>query len=126
MDPQGPWTEYEFRYKPGNISSAPKFCLPHQPRLDWQMWFAALGSYEYNPWLVSLAYRLLSGQPEVVRLLSPESAWVGTEPPAYIRARKYIYTYTESIQDRDWWVRREVGEYLPILSRDHKPLIDYL
>ena len=41
--PRGPWREYEFLYKPGRLDAAPKFCLPHQPRLDWQMWFAALG-----------------------------------------------------------------------------------
>jgi hypothetical protein len=28
----GPWKEYEFLYKPGNVSVAPRFCLPHQPR----------------------------------------------------------------------------------------------
>ena len=55
----GPWHEYDFMYKPGNLSVAPKFMLPHQPRLDWQMWFAALGNYQHNPWLLSLVYRLL-------------------------------------------------------------------
>ena len=55
----GPWSQYEFLYKPGNTSSAPQFMLPHQPRLDWQMWFAALGSYQHNPWLLSLVFRLL-------------------------------------------------------------------
>ena len=55
----GPWVEYDFLYKPGNVSRAPQFVLPHQPRLDWQMWFAALGSYQHNPWLLSLVYRLL-------------------------------------------------------------------
>ena len=42
---------------PGDLAAAPTFCLPHQPRLDWQMWFAALGSYQHNPWLLNLAYR---------------------------------------------------------------------
>ena len=55
----GPWSQYEFLYKPGNTSSAPQFMLPHQPRLDWQMWFAALSSYQHNPWLLSLVFRLL-------------------------------------------------------------------
>ena len=55
----GPWLEYDFLYKPGNVSSAPQFLSPHQPRLDWQMWFAALGSYQHNPWLLSLVFRLL-------------------------------------------------------------------
>ncbi len=58
----GPWKEYHFMYKPGNLSQAPQFVLPHQPRLDWQMWFAALGSYEHNPWFISLLYRLLESK----------------------------------------------------------------
>jgi hypothetical protein len=55
--PDGPWKEFHFLYKPGDLSIAPTFCLPHQPRLDWQMWFAALGTYQHNPWFVSLVYR---------------------------------------------------------------------
>ena len=59
----GPWKEYNFLYKPGNVSEPLlPFVLPHQPRLDWQMWFAALGSYQRNPWLISLVYRLMQGK----------------------------------------------------------------
>ena len=36
------WREYEFRYKPGDVARRPPWNIPHQPRLDWQMWFAAL------------------------------------------------------------------------------------
>ena len=61
MSDTGPWKEFEFLYKPGNLTTAPRFCLPHQPRLDWQMWFAALGHYQHNPWIISLAYRILQG-----------------------------------------------------------------
>ena len=69
-DIDGPWKEYEFLYKPGNVNNSLPFVAPHQPRLDWQMWFAALGTYHQNPWLMSLAYRLLSGQPEVLALMN--------------------------------------------------------
>ena len=58
----GPWREYHFAYKPGDLADTPSFCLPHQPRLDWQMWFAALGSYQHNPWFLNLAYRLLQSE----------------------------------------------------------------
>jgi hypothetical protein len=37
------WKPYEFRYKPGDPSRRPRFVAPLEPRLDWQMWFAALG-----------------------------------------------------------------------------------
>lgn len=66
---------------------------PHQPRLDWQIWFAALGSYEYNPWFVHLVYRLLQGQQDVLDLLAKNP--FPHRAPTYIRARLYKYHYTE-------------------------------
>jgi predicted DCC family thiol-disulfide oxidoreductase YuxK len=53
------WKEYEFRWKPGDVRRRPGFVAPHQPRLDWQMWFAALGSLEENPWFLNFLARLL-------------------------------------------------------------------
>ena len=66
---------------------------PHQPRLDWQIWFAALGSYEYNPWFVHLVYRLLQGQQDVLDLLAKNP--FPKRAPTYIRAQLYKYHYTE-------------------------------
>lgn len=120
----GAWQEYQFKYKPGNISVAPEFLLPHQPRLDWQMWFAALGSYNNNPWLLSLVYRLLEGRQEVLDLLNPASPFT-TSPPKYLRAKLYKYHYTPK-NSQAWWWREEQGEYLPILTRDHRPLKEML
>jgi len=60
----GPWKELNFKYKPGHLKTAPLWAAPHQPRLDWQLWFAALGSYQHNPWFVSLIHRILIGQKE--------------------------------------------------------------
>ena len=63
------WLPYEFKYKPGDLSRRPVFMAPHQPRLDWQMWFAALGSAQDNPWFVNFCARLLQGSRPVLRLL---------------------------------------------------------
>ena len=49
-------------YKPGNLSRPPPVVAPHQPRLDWQMWFAALGPHTHSPWFTSLVLRLLQGK----------------------------------------------------------------
>lgn len=49
-------------YKPGNVSRPPPLIVPHQPRLDWQMWFAALGPHTHSPWFTSLVLRLLQGK----------------------------------------------------------------
>ena len=65
---------------------------PHQPRLDWQMWFAALGSYHENPWLIHLAYRLLIGESDVLKLMGPQAFQT---PPLYIRANLFLYNYSQ-------------------------------
>src|ERR1035441_6529140 len=62
------WRAYEFKYKPGDVKRRPRFVEPHQPRLDWQMWFAALGTYRQNPWLINCSVRLLQGSPRVLAL----------------------------------------------------------
>ncbi|XP_046465996.1 lipase maturation factor 2 [Neodiprion pinetum] len=124
----GPWREYEFLYKPGNVNNSLPFVAPHQPRLDWQMWFAALGTYHQNPWLMSLAYRLLSGQPEVLALINQAQNPFRDSPPKYIKASLYHYHYTPWSQRHSstWWTREKIGEYFPIFSKDHPPLLEYL
>jgi len=111
------WKPYEFKWKPGDVMRAPGWCAPHQPRLDWQMWFAALGSYRQNPWFVQTVISLLHGKPEVGALFErnpfPQS------PPRYVRATFYRYRFTtvqEHRQTGAWWKRQELGEYLPSVS----------
>jgi len=108
------WLPYEFRYKPGDLYRAPRWVAPHQPRLDWQMWFAALGNYQSNLWFVGFAARLLEGSPEVLALL--ETNPFPQHPPRFVRAELYDYAFTEFSERRAtgaWWKRRLMGEYLP-------------
>ena len=111
------WRAYEFKYKPGDVNRRPAFVEPHQPRLDWQMWFAALGSYRQNPWLVNFCLSLLQGSPPVLALL--ERNPFPNTPPRYIRAVVYDYRFTDFATRRKtgaWWRRQEKGEYLPAFS----------
>jgi len=113
------WLPYEFKWKPGNVKRAPGWCAPHQPRLDWQMWFAALDVPEQNPWLVGLIVRLLEGSRDVTGLLAHDP--FPDKPPHYIRAMFYRYRFTtleERRQTGAWWKRQELREYLPTISRD--------
>jgi hypothetical protein len=111
------WLPYEFKWKPGDPKRRPAFIAPHQPRLDWQMWFAALGDYRANPWFVNFLVRLAQGAPEVLALLKvnpfPE------KPPRYLRAVLYEYHFTDFATRQttgDWWRRERKGLYCPELS----------
>jgi predicted DCC family thiol-disulfide oxidoreductase YuxK len=114
------WLPYEFRWKPGALDKAPQWAAPHQPRLDWQMWFAALGNYRRNPWFISFLERLLRNQPEVTRLLARNP--FPNEAPRFVRARLYEYRFTNWSEHRSTgarWKREERGEYLPTVSLEN-------
>ena len=114
------WRPYEFKWKPGALDRPPPWVAPHQPRLDWQMWFAALGTYRHNPWFVSLLERLLRNTPAVTRLLADNP--FPADPPRFVRARVYEYRFTTSSEHRAtgaWWKREESSEYLPAISLEN-------
>ncbi len=111
------WKAYEFKWKPGALDRPPGFVEPHQPRLDWQMWFAALSEPRQNPWFFGLAYRLLENSPPVVSLLGKNP--FPTKPPRYLRAQIYRYRFTtpaERALTGAWWKRGQGQIYLPAVS----------
>ena len=111
------WIPYEFRWKPGDPLRRPRFVAPHQPRLDWQMWFAALGSYDENPWFGRFLARLLEGSPDVLSLLASNP--FPDAPPRFVRARLYDYRFTDAAERRRtgaWWRRVELGTYSPAME----------
>src|SRR5438552_17089976 len=111
------WKEYDFKWKPGDVRRPPAFVEPHMPRLDWQMWFAALGTYRENSWFLNFCVRLLQGTPEVLALVQRNP--FPDRPPKYLRAMVYDYHFTNLAQRRatgEWWRREFKGEYCPVLS----------
>ena len=107
------WRAYDFKYKPGPLDRPPPVVAPFQPRLDWQMWFAALGSYRQNRWFVNFAIRLLQGEPAVTHLLAYDP-FEGSHPK-YIRARLFRYDFTH-FGEKGWWTREEKGICMPAVS----------
>jgi len=111
------WLAYEFKYKPGELGRRPAWVAPHQPRLDWQMWFAALGDYQSDPWIVRFMARLLQGSPEVLGLLGHNPFPGGA--PRYVRAQLYQYCFTTPAERKStgaWWSRELKGVYVPAVS----------
>ncbi len=112
------WQAYEFKAKPGDLNRAPGFVAPGQPRLDWQMWFAALGTADQNPWFIQFCNRLLEGSKPVTNLLRHNP--FASAPPRYIRAQLYLYRFTtpkERQATGNWWHRDLAGTYLPPIER---------
>lgn len=113
------WETYEFRWKPGDPGRRPRFCEPHQPRLDWQMWFAALDTYQRTPWFHAFLTRLLEGSEPVLDLLAHDP--FPERPPSYVRAELYEYGFTglgERRRTGRWWERERVGRYAPVLTSE--------
>jgi lipase maturation factor 1 len=107
------WRDYEFRYKPGDVSRRPPWNIPHQPRLDWQMWFAALDDPRRLRWFPGFLQRVLENAPPVMALM--EKNPFPDRPPVYVRAQFYAYTYSSSEEKARgvWWDRRLLGLYFP-------------
>jgi len=135
------WSEYALKFKPGDIHRAPPWVEPHQPRLDWQMWFAALGAYTSDPqsllpelrsngtalysmqnygtqaWFLNFMARLLQGSPAALALMDQNP--FPDAPPRFVRARLYLYHFTDvgaPLQSGTWWTREDRGMYLSPLS----------
>ena len=111
------WLAYEFTYKPGDARRRPPWVAPHQPRVDWQMWFAALGRYQDEGWFRNFCMRLLEGSPDVLRLLA-RNPFPDT-PPRLVRGVLYQYHFADAVTGRRegvWWVRERLGLYSPEIS----------
>ena len=114
------WTPYLFRNKPQNPAEAPRIYAPYQPRFDWNLWFASLGDWRANPWVLRAEQLLLSNDPDVLSLFAanpfPQS------PPAQVRAVLWQYWFTDHATKRAtgmWWRREFLGLYAPAL--EHGP-----
>jgi hypothetical protein len=109
------WKEYEFKAKPGDPNRRPPFVAPYQPRIDWQIWFAAMASPAEYPWTLHFVWSLLHNDPGTLSLLANNP--FPARPPHYVRARLYRYHFAPP-GDPAWWKREAIGEWLPALSID--------
>lgn len=118
------WELVKFKYKISDLRQRPPFVGVHMPRLDWQMWFAALGNCQRNPWFLRFERRLLLGSLPVRELLA-----IGPlqgQRPRYVRSTLWQYQFAPGPDLRDknlWWQRQRVGEYCPTLTLEDGHLV---
>ena len=112
------WIAYPFRFKPQDPRKAPGIYAPYQPRFDWNLWFASLGDYVENPFVLNCEAQLLEGSPQVLRLFAGNP--FAARPPAMVRAVKWQYWFTtpaERARSGAWWNRKFLGEYAPAIAK---------
>jgi hypothetical protein len=117
VTPETKWTAYEFKAKPGDPYRRPALIAPYQPRLDWQIWFAAMSTPDQYPWTLHFVWKLLHNDPGTLSLLAG-NPFPG-KPPRFIRAQFYRYEFAPPGNPTGaWWKRTPAGSWLPALSAD--------
>lgn len=112
------WIAYPFRYKPQDPKQPPGIYAPYQPRFDWNLWFASLGDFEHNPWVMQTENLLLKNDPSVLSLFR-SNPFPG-HPPFEVRAVAWQYWFTDlrtKHETGSWWHRTFLGLYAPVVER---------
>jgi uncharacterized membrane protein YphA (DoxX/SURF4 family) len=112
------WVAYPFRYKPQDLNEAPGIYAPYQPRFEWNLWFASLGTWRENPFVVRTEAQLLLNTPDVLALFRFNP--FAKEPPKLLRSVVWQYWFTDRATKRiagKWWRREFRGLYAPMLER---------
>jgi hypothetical protein len=124
-DGRAVWKDYPYAALPVELDRRPPQIAPYQPRLDWQMWFAAMGTLDHYPWTVHLVWKLLHDDPGALSLFARNP--FPRKPPHYIRAMLYRYEFVPPGNPLGaWWKREELGLWLPPLSVDDPRLLSIL
>src|SRR5256884_7903863 len=113
------WLVYPFRFKPQDPAKAPGIYAPYQPRFEWNLWFASLGTWRENPFVPRAEMRILQGSPDVLTLFAANP--FPREPPHQVRAILWQYWFSTWEEKRTkglWWRREFLGVYAPTLERE--------
>ena len=111
------WIPYKFSYKPQALNAAPGIYAPYQPRFDWNLWFASLGSWRDYPIVANTEVQLLSNDKDVLALFADNP--FEKLPPHKVRAVLWQYWFTSMEEKRKsgmWWRRQLLGSYAPTLE----------
>ena len=110
----GDWVAHAFWYKPGPTDRAPPFIAPHQPRVDFRLWFYGLGFQRGAPeYVANLVERVCAAPQAVAELFAdplPEGA-------SAVRIEYWRYRFTtpaERTSSGAWWHRVSLGATAPL------------
>jgi hypothetical protein len=117
------WKPYPYLALPADPDSATRQIAPYQPRLDWQMWFAAMSTPDQYPWTLHLIWKLLHGDPGALSLFGGNP--FPDHPPRFVRATLYRYRFAPP-GDPHYWTRESLGPWIGPLAADDRRLRSFL
>jgi hypothetical protein len=110
----GRWRSHHLKYKIGDPKIAGPWAAPHQPRVDFRLWFYGLSFEHGTPEYVQTLLRRMCHEPEAVESLFAEPL---PRDPDAVRIRFLDYRYTDRETRREtgaWWSTEEVASSAPI------------
>jgi hypothetical protein len=123
ITPKTSWLAYQFKCQPGDPARRPCWMSPYHYRLDWLLWFAAMGSPREYPWAVHLVWQLLGADPGALGLIAKDP--LAGRTPRHLRVDLYRYAFAHT-GGKLRWQRTRLGPWLPPLERDNPELREYL
>jgi hypothetical protein len=121
------WKPYTFAAAPDAVTRPPIQIAPYQPHLDWQLWFAAMGSVRDYPWTLNLVWKLLHNDPGTLSLFARNGNPFHDHPPQYIRISFYRYHFAKpGNPEHVYWTRERLGTWLSPISTENTQLEAFL
>ena len=106
------WLPYTFKYKPNSVYHMPDFIVPHQPRLDWMIWFIPPQAPDMRYWFDRFIEGLHENNPEITNLLADNP--FKQKAPRYVRVMTYRFTFTDSNEHKrngTYWKAQFLGPF---------------
>jgi len=107
----GTWYTLDLRHKPGDLKRPPDFVAPHQPRVDFQLWFYGLSFQHGMPEYVGALLDRLCHDPGAVQPLFAEP--LPADPEA-VRIAFWRYRFSPRQERAAWWTREPIGSTRPL------------
>jgi lipase maturation factor 1 len=105
----GAWTAHDLWHKPGDPGRRPDFVAPHQPRVDFQLWFYGLAFRRREPAYVGALVRRMCEDPAAVQPLFRAPL---PPHPAAVRLVYWQYHFASRSEHRAtgaWWTRQPLA-----------------
>ena len=117
------WKEYEFIAKPTDIDRGLPLIAPYQPRLDWQIWFAAQSTSSRHGWLIHLIWKFLHNDEGALGLIAFNP--FPDKPPTFIKIDRYDYNFEKPFSDHTWQ-RSYINSWLGPVHVNNPSLIKFI